>query len=150
MYLVEMDVCKIGRWIFPALAGLGCLVSASCSRPAQVTSTVIPSLDEQLGLGETIYNQSCANCHYDGSGNPAAADLKGSATVKAGAPAVIRVILRGQQGVAMVDGKKLNGIMPQMSYLSDQEAAAVTAYVRSAFAGQKEVVDPAVVSELRK
>lgn len=145
-----MDVLKLRDRFFPVVVGLGCLVSAACSRPAQVTSAVIPSLEEQIALGESLYNQSCANCHYDGSGNPVAADLKGSATVEAGAANVIRVILHGQQRVAMVNGRKLNGIMPQMSYLSDEETAAIAAYVRSAFAGQRQVVDPATVAELRK
>ena len=133
-----------------ALAGSGCLLSAACSPPAQVATEDIPSLEDQLVLGESVYNQSCANCHYDGSGNPAAADLKGSSAVTSGSRNVISVVLHGQSGVAMVNGKKLNGQMPKMSYLSDQEVAAVTAYVRSAFAGQRAVVNPAEVAELRK
>lgn len=110
----------------------------------------MPTLAEQITLGGQIYAQSCTICHYDGSGNPAAADLKGSAVVVGPPAQVISIILNGQAGVSMVNGKKLNGQMPKMSYFSDEEIAAVTAYVRATFADKQEAVDPALVKSLRK
>lgn len=127
-----------------------CIVFAACSREEQATSVETPPLSEQLAQGSQIYSQSCAICHYDGAGNPVAADLKGSAVVSGPPQQVINVILHGQGGVSMVNGKKLNGQMPKMNYFSDQEVAAVTAYVRSSFGGPQEAVSPALVGPLRK
>jgi len=110
----------------------------------------MPTLADQITLGGQIYAQSCTICHYDGSGNPAAADLKGSAVVAGEPSQVISIILHGQSGVSMVNGRKLNGQMPKMSYFSDEEIAAVTAYVRATFADKQEAVDPALVKSLRK
>jgi len=103
----------------------------------------------QIPTGREIYAQSCANCHYDGSGNPAAPDLKGSVFWKQDADALIRLLLHGQGGVSVVNGQKFNGQMPPMDNLSNEEIAAVTTYVRATFGGKTEAISPVQVGKLR-
>lgn len=63
--------------------------------------------------------------------------------------ALARIILEGREGVSMVDGRKLNGIMPPQPNLSDEEIAAVVVYVRDEFACKREAISPAAVAEIR-
>lgn len=128
------------------VAGI-CLIHGSGL--AQTQATDADSAENPFLLGEQIYGQSCAVCHYDGSGNPAAPDLIGSPYWKEGAHRIIRLILHGQSRVSVVEGKLFNGEMPAMDNLTDEEIAAVTTYVLSRFAEQKDPVDPATVARLR-
>ncbi len=141
-----MNVREIFGRVLPVL--LGCLVSAGCSREEQAAA--VPPLSEQVAQGAELYGQSCTVCHYDGAGNPVAADLKGSAIVAGDPSKVISIILFGQSNVSMVNGRKFNGNMPKMDYFTDAEVAAITAYVRATFADKQEAIDPALVKSLRK
>lgn len=107
------------------------------------------NLTEQLAQGKALYEQSCAVCHYDGSGNPAAADLRGSVLLAEPPQAVARIILGGRQGVSLRDGKKINGIMPPQAYLRDEEVAALVVYVRDEFAGRREPFSPQAAAAVR-
>lgn len=62
---------------------------------------------------------------------------------------MITLILKGQSRVSVVAGKPFNGEMPAMDYLTDEEIAAVTAYVLTTFAEKKVAVEPGLVTELR-
>lgn len=96
-----------------------------------------------------MYEMSCAQCHYDGTGNPAAPDLKGSPIFRQPPAALVEIILKGQSGVSIVNGEKLGGMMPAQESLTDEEIAAITAYTRDVFGGIKEAVPPAEVARLR-
>ncbi len=108
------------------------------------------SLESQLAAGAEVYNQSCAICHYDGAGNPAAPDLKGSSYLQGGPEKLITITLKGQGNVSVVNGKKFNGQMPKMDYLTDEEIAAVTAYVLASYANERKPVSVEAVRSLRK
>ena len=120
-----------------------------CSCPEQGRPGPPAKLTEQLAQGKILYEQSCAQCHYDGAGNPVAPDLRGSSVLAEPPQALARIILDGRQGVSMKDGKKLNGIMPPQAYLRDEEIAAVVVYVREAFGDRREALSPAAVAEIR-
>lgn len=100
--------------------------------------------------GGAVYEQTCATCHYDGRGNPAAPDLQGSAFWKHEPVRLITMILRGQSGVSVVDGKVFHGEMPAMAYLADAEIAAVTAHVYAKFGGRTLTVEASEVAAVRK
>ena len=127
----------------------------SCDRPASSIETTTPSafapaLAEQLAAGEEVYQTGCANCHYAGEASPTTPALVGSAAVSGDPSALFKIILQGQRNESVVEGRKLNGIMPGMAYLSDEEIAAVTAYVRQRFGGTSEAIEPAKVAAERK
>lgn len=133
-------------------ADLGWVVVAAglflaTSLAAESTSA---DLETQLASGAEIYSQSCTMCHYDGAGNPAAPDLKGSSYLAGEPDPLIKIILEGQNRVSVVNGKKFNGYMPKMDYLTDEEVAAVTAYVRSTMAEQRETISAEQVKALRQ
>ena len=110
----------------------------------------MPALADQLAAGSEVYQTSCANCHYAGEGGETTPPLTGSAALGSDPAALFKIILRGQRNESVVQGQKLNGIMPGMPYLSDEEIAAVTAYMRQRFGGTAEPIDPANVAAERK
>ena len=124
------------------------LVAFLCAPFVCAEQTTVP-LESQLAAGAELYGQSCAICHYDGAGNPAAPDLKGSSYLKGGPEKLIVITLKGQGNVSVVNGKKFNGQMPKMDYLTDEEVAAITAYVLASFGGEKQVVRSETVKSLR-
>ena len=120
---------------------------SSCSPKGSASSS--PNLNDQLAQGKILYEQSCAQCHYEGSGNPVAPDLLGSAVLSDAPQILARQILTGQQGVSMKDGVKFNGFMPALDSLRDDEIAAVVVYVRDTFGNRREAFSPQTVSEVR-
>ena len=127
------------------VAGAGLLLATSLA--AESTGV---DLETQLATGAEIYSQSCTMCHYDGAGNPAAPDLKSSSYLTGEPGKLITIILEGQNRVSIVNGKKFNGYMPKMDYLTDEEVAAVATYVRSTMAEQHETISAEQVKALRK
>ena len=128
---------------------------ASCDRPAAVETSApsasAPSLAEQLAAGAEVYQTSCANCHYAGEGSATTPPLTGSAALGRDPVELFKIILKGQRNESVVQGQKLNGIMPPMPYLTDEEIAAVAVYMRQRFGGSApEAIDPAKVAAERK
>ena len=75
--------------------------------------------------------------------------LRGSPALMGDPDAVISIILNGQSGLSVVDGKPLHGIMPAQAYLTDEEIASVVTFIRSEFAGISAEVAPAAVGRVR-
>lgn len=93
----------------------------------------------------SLYEQSCAMCHFDGRESEAAPALVGSKMVANDRAALIRVILHGSR-----DQSKPGAIMPPTQGLTDEEIAAITTYVRQRYGTAKDVVTAAEVAEQRK
>ena len=143
------------RWrgcLGQAAAGAALLLLLGCKREAVTPAPSVPAsppvLAEQLAAGAQVYEMTCAQCHFAGEGGPAAPPLAGSSAL-ARPESVFKIILQGQRGQSVVNGQKLNGIMPAMNYLTDEEVAAVTAYLRERFGGKTEAVQPADVAKAR-
>jgi mono/diheme cytochrome c family protein len=102
-----------------------------------------------LEQGKNLYEQTCAQCHYDGSGSPTAPPLRGSDVLAQPPQALARVILGGRQGESMRGNQKFNGVMPPQQYLSDAEVASIVAYVRDSFGSRREKVPVETVTEVR-
>ena len=90
--------------------------------------------DEQLREGETVYTTSCSSCHQ-----PAGIGLSGQFPPLAGNPRVDdsayveEVITNGQSGELVVGGVTYDGVMPSLSTLSDDDTAAVIAFIQAGF-----------------
>ena len=110
-------------------------------------------LKESITRGKEVYVMYCQNCHMeDGNGTPeinppvAKADF-----IKKPASALIDVILKGQSGEVVVNGKKYSAIMPAQDYLTDIQIADVLNYVRNTWGNKVPgTVTPAMVISLRK
>ena len=109
-------------------------------------------LKASIERGKEVYTLYCQSCHMeDGKGTPeinppvANADyLKKSATT------LIDVILKGQSGEVVVNGKTYNAIMPAQEYLSDEQIADVLNYVRNSWGNKiPGTIAPATVKKLR-
>jgi mono/diheme cytochrome c family protein len=91
--------------------------------------------DELLAQGADVYSSVCAACHQAGgvgvSGSfPPLLDNPNTAD----AAYVEGVIRNGRTGEIVVNGTTYNGVMPAQSTLSDDDIAAVIAYIQSGFA----------------
>ncbi|RFF32897.1 nitrite reductase [Wenzhouxiangella sediminis] len=84
-----------------------------------------------MAAGEKGYKTHCQACHQaDGSGLPGAfPPLAGNDNIMGNAEYVIENVLAGRQGELTVNGVTYNGVMPAMSYLSDQDVADIVTYV---------------------
>lgn len=110
-------------------------------------------LNESIKRGKEVYALYCQNCHMeDGKGTPeinppvAKADY-----IKKPAKTLINIILKGQSGEVVVNGKKYNTIMPAQEYLTDIQIADVLNYVRNSWGNKVPgIVTPATVKALRK
>ncbi len=96
--------------------------------------TMDPALADQIVAGSEVYSQICSACHQPGgtglpgqypplSGNPKVAD----------AAYVTGVVNNGKQGQIEVLGNTYNGVMPSFSTLTDDDIAAVIAYIQNGF-----------------
>jgi mono/diheme cytochrome c family protein len=101
--------------------------------------------------GAELYEASCAMCHIDGTANAPNPALVGSPIVNGPPEGVVRIILRGQSGQSLIDGKPGGGIMPAQATLSDQEIAEIVTYVRATFGDKEEAagVSPEFVAKIR-
>ncbi len=113
---------------------------AACSRPAAEISQV---------SGAEVYEMACAQCHYDGSGDAFNPSLRTSSIVKGTPEALLRVLLEGQRGKSLIEGKLANGVMPSQAYLTDEELAAVANYIRQEMAGVPSSVSPSEAARAR-
>ena len=112
-----------------------------------------PKLSESIKRGKEAYALYCQNCHMeDGKGmadvNP---PLAKADYIKKPAKILIAIILKGQTGDVIVNGKKYNVIMPAQEYLSDEQIADVLNYVRNSWGNKiPGMITPAMVKALRK
>ena len=85
----------------------------------------------EMDKGRQLFLQNCAACHQPtGQGLPGAfPPLAGSDFIKANPMAILEVTTKGRQGKLVVNGKEYDNVMPAMSYLSDQDLAAIISYV---------------------
>jgi len=111
------------------------------------------TLGESIKRGKEVYTLYCQSCHMeDGKGTPdinppvAKADY-----VKKPAKTLIGVVLDGQSGEVVVNGKKYNAIMAPQPYLTDEQIADVLNYIRNSWGNKiSGTITPATVKALRK
>lgn len=104
------------------------------------------SLSEVVTPGAVIYGQYCTSCHKgDGAGLANyAPSLTTSSRVRGNVDELISIILNGQHS------GKYETDMPGFVFLSDDQIAHVTEYLRLTFGGEKGKVTPAQVNSVRK
>ncbi len=102
-----------------------------------------------VNLGETLYVESCAMCHSVGEANAAAPALVGAPSVDGNPERLISVILFGSTSNRVVEGREMEVIMPPQAFLTDDEVATISTYVRSTFGSATEPVSAAEVARVR-
>jgi nitrite reductase (NO-forming) len=117
------------------------------------SSLPVQNLGESIKRGKEVYTLFCQNCHMeDGKGTPdinpplAKADY-----LKKPAKTLISVILDGQSGEVVVNGKKYNAMMPAQAYLTDIQIADVLNYARNSWGNKiPGKITPVMVKAQRK
>lgn len=106
------------------------------------TQTVAP--------GARLYMANCLACHQaDGSGVRGLQPPLAGTPVAVGDPRqLLAWVMYGARPAALPRGA-YSGVMPQFSYLSDGDLAALLSYVRTSFGNQSGPVSAAMVAEAR-
>ena len=110
------------------------------------------NLDRGLVVeGGKVFSTYCAACHQtNGQGDSQRfPTLVGSEWVLGEKSRLISVILNGLEGPIKVKGQPYNNLMPQHSFLSDEEVAQVLTYVRQNLGNQATEVTPEEVEAVR-
>ncbi len=102
--------------------------------------------------GAQVYDIYCASCHQnngkgDGSRFP---PLDSSEWVNGNKKRLIGVVLNGLNRPIEVKGKPYNNVMPQYSFLKDDELAQVLTFIRQNFTNSASSITANEVAEVRK
>ena len=106
---------------------------------------------QRMALGQRVYQQQCVTCHQaDGRGvggvYPTLHETKWTTGDKG---RLIRLVLHGMEGPMKVKGQRYNQRMRSLSYLTDEQIAAVLTYVRQRFGNDARAVAPEEVAAVR-
>jgi mono/diheme cytochrome c family protein len=108
-------------------------------------------LKESMARGKEVYSLYCQNCHMeDGQGMEGVNPPVAKTTYLKDTKKNIGIILNGQTGEVVVNGKKYNAIMLPLNYLDDKQIADVLNYVRNSWGNKYPIVTPAQVKAERK
>jgi len=129
------------RIILPVLLSLILHSCAEKNKPA----------DAATDPGKEVYMKYCLACHQmDGSGVPGLyPPIRKTDWVEGDKTRLIGLLINGQQGVIIVNGKKYQGDMPSHQYLTDEQVAQVLTYIRSNYGNLADPVKPDEVAAVR-
>jgi mono/diheme cytochrome c family protein len=121
---------------------------ADAARDIRGTVAVARPSRSQMDRGKRVYVQACLICHQpDGEGlSGVFPPLAQSDYLMADKERSIRIVLNGQIGEIIVNGKRYNGVMPPI-LISDEQIASVLTYVRNSWGNSGE---PVTVDEVRR
>jgi mono/diheme cytochrome c family protein len=114
--------------------------------PVEAKATARPAMPAAPGAesakpaaGEALFEENCAICHQStGEGIPGQfPPLAGNRDLFVSPDFPALVILKGLQGMIEVGGESYNSAMPGFDFLSNDEVAALVAYIRSAWGNEK-------------
>src|SRR5262245_15898869 len=106
----------------------------------------------QIEKGKGVYMQTCFVCHQiNGEGVPAQIPplAKSDFLAKLSNEEAIHTVIAGRTGEVLVNGKKYNGTMTPLNYLSDDQIANVLTYVRNSFGNEGAAVAMEEVKKVR-
>jgi len=150
----EVDAVYLGK---QAVAGTEAEKKVAALRAAMAeeikTNPKIVNLTKEIQVekGKQVFMQTCFVCHQpEGQGIPGQIPpLAKSDFLMADKVRSIRGVLAGQSGEMTVNGKRYNGIMVPLNYLSDEEVANALTYVRNNFGNSGDPVKPDEVRRIR-
>ena len=101
--------------------------------------------------GAQVYNYYCVSCHqHNGKGDgDRFPPLDSSEWVNGDKHKLIDAVLNGLNEPITVKDKSYSGVMPQHSFLKDEDIAQVLSYIRQRFNNNKDSVSTADVNKIR-
>ncbi len=108
-------------------------------KPPPAAAASAPEATSEKIDGATVYNEQCVACHQQNGEGVAEQfpPLKGNRDIFLSREFAARVVLFGLKGKIDVNGRAFDAEMPPLDVLSDQQIAAVIAYVRGAWGNEK-------------
>ena len=105
-----------------------------------------------ITIGQKIYNQYCLACHQSNGMGASGRfpPLKGTDWVTGDKKRLVHLILNGMEGEIEVNGEIYNGLMPQHSFLNDDQIANVLTYIRTNFGNRASSLSVEEVKKFRK
>ncbi len=101
--------------------------------------------------GKEAYALYCQSCHLEkGEGIEGLNPPLAKTTYLKDAKRAISIVLKGQTGEIVVNGKKYNSNMPAQDYLTDAQIADILSYIRSSWGNNYPAVTAAQVKAGRK
>ena len=101
--------------------------------------------------GEGLYFQYCGICHQR-NGRGASGrypPLRQTDWVTGDKERLIKVVLNGLEGGIAVNGEQYNSVMPQHSFLPDEEIASILTYIRQNFGNEASAISEEEVRQVR-
>jgi len=158
--VVEKASANKDAWMNPPLGTAMSFLQGLAIKepPKMVVKTTLTGDDKKLFMkGAEIFSRQgyCITCHQgDGQGLLASQfpPLAGSKWAQGSEERMIKLVLHGLGGPIKVKGVKYSGKVPMFpfKFLSDEEVAAVTTFVRNAFGNKSSVITPAKVKAIRE
>ena len=104
-----------------------------------------------MARGKKLYTTYCLSCHQaDGGGVPGLnPPLEKTSYVLGKKKALIRIVLKGMDQKADIDGESYNNTMPPHKFLTNQQIADVLTFVRNSFNNKAPAITVADVKYVR-
>lgn len=110
-----------------------------------------PLPKESMERGKKVYDQYCMPCHMqDGAGVPRLnPPLVKTSYVLGDKKTIIEIVLKGFDAQVEIEGEYYQNAMAPHDFLTDEQIADVTTYVRNSFGNKASVVVPSDVKAVR-
>lgn len=110
-----------------------------------------PLPKESMERGKKVYDQYCMSCHMqDGTGVPRLnPPLVKTSYVIGDKTTIIEIVLKGFDAQVEIEGEYYQNTMAPHDFLTDEQIADVTTFVRNSFGNKASVVVPADVKAVR-
>ncbi len=159
LYLGETEEGKIWRVMYKgAKREFGAPQLAAMEQRKQLAHIRTPDIAEdnlqrqgKLVEGEQLYLLYCGACHQrNGKGASGRfPPLIGTDWVTGDKDRLIKLVINGMEGPIEVNGEAYNGLMPQHSYLENDEIARILTYIRTSFGNEASAILPEEVAARR-
>jgi mono/diheme cytochrome c family protein len=108
-------------------------------------------LKASIERGREVYTSDCQSCHMEnGEGLPDVfPPVAKTDYVKKDTKFLINIVLKGQEGEIVVNGKKYNTPMAAMPHLSDEQVADAYNYIRNSWGAKAPAILPSQVKAVR-
>jgi len=101
--------------------------------------------------GKKLYSENCLSCHQEDGGGVTSMNppLIKTSYVLGDKSEIVKIVLKGFGEKVKIQGKYYSNIMPSLSYLKDDQIAAILTYVRSHFENTASAISAEEVKEIR-
>jgi mono/diheme cytochrome c family protein len=108
-------------------------------------------LKASIERGKEVYAGNCQSCHMEnGEGLPDVfPPVAKTDYIKKDAKHLINIVLKGQEGEVIVNGKTYNTPMAAQDYLTDEQISDVYNYIRNSWGSKAAAILPSQVKALR-